>query len=81
MAAHQEAIFEFRRNERVGSSTVYRCCECGHSNFHGLDMSPTDDGEEVCNDGKLCEQRQRDARSFEPEFVNGVDCDGRIYGR
>jgi len=58
MTANQEAISNFRHVERVGPTKIYRCCECKKHSRNGLDMSPTDDGKNICNDGKACERRQ-----------------------
>lgn len=62
MTAEQEAISEFRRGERVGPTRVYKCFLCGIvSREGGLDMSPVDDGEGVCNDCRACDGRRAKA--------------------
>jgi len=71
----------YNKSVAEGLNKVYKCCECGRRTFSALDVSPPDNGRYFCNDSKACERRQREAKSFDPEIVNGVDCDGRIYGR
>jgi len=58
MTANQETISNFRQGERVGSTKIYKCRECKKHSRDGLDMSPTDDGKNICNDGKTCERHQ-----------------------
>lgn len=58
MNANQEAVSEFRKGERVGPTKIYKCCFCKKRSADGLDMSPTDDGREFCNDVNACLRRK-----------------------